>query len=105
MKVTWRELRDFVRIEMVAGPPETLALPGWDPEEVSSDHSFKTCAILLKLVVLFLLKQYMLYLMQFSLCWKTDPKFVRDEMNERKDCDTCDRFSIGTCIEYLSYLM
>lgn len=43
MKVTWRELRDFVRIEMVAGPPETLTLPGWDPEEVSSDHSLKTC--------------------------------------------------------------
>lgn len=43
MKVTWRELRDFVRIEMVAGPPETLTLPGWDPEEVSSDHSFKMC--------------------------------------------------------------
>ena len=35
MKVTWRELRDFVRIEMVAGPPETLSLPGWDCEEVS----------------------------------------------------------------------
>lgn len=33
VKVTWRELRDFVRIEMVAGPPETLTLPGWDPEE------------------------------------------------------------------------
>lgn len=43
MKVTWRELRDFVRIEMVAGPPETLTLPGWDPEEVSSDNSLKTC--------------------------------------------------------------
>lgn len=78
MKVTWRELRDFVRIEMVAGPPETLTLPGWDPEEVSSDHSLKTCAILLKLV-LFLLKLCMPCLkMEFLLCWKTDPKIVRD---------------------------
>ncbi|XP_062594603.1 structural maintenance of chromosomes flexible hinge domain-containing protein 1-like [Saccostrea cucullata] len=33
LKVTWRDLRDFVRIEMVAGPPEALSLPGWDCEE------------------------------------------------------------------------
>ncbi|XP_055997294.1 structural maintenance of chromosomes flexible hinge domain-containing protein 1-like isoform X2 [Ostrea edulis] len=33
LNVTWRDLRDFVRIEMIAGPPETLSLPGWDCEE------------------------------------------------------------------------
>lgn len=39
----WRELRDFVRIEMVVGFFEIFILFGWDFEEVSFDYSFKTC--------------------------------------------------------------
>lgn len=84
---------------MVAGPPETLTLPGWDPEEVSSDHSFKTCAILLKLVVLFLLKLYMFYAIFAML--ENRPKVCQiDEMYKRKHCDKCDRLFIQFGIEY-----
>ncbi|KAK3088610.1 hypothetical protein FSP39_021256 [Pinctada imbricata] len=33
LKVTWRELRDFVKIEMLAGPPAQVSLPGWNTDE------------------------------------------------------------------------
>lgn len=34
VKVTWRSLVDCVKLEVTAGSPTTLTLPGWDLTDV-----------------------------------------------------------------------
>ena len=34
LKVKWREFLDFVRLEVIAGPPAKITLPGWDVSQV-----------------------------------------------------------------------
>lgn len=34
VKVQWREHRDFVKIDVAAGPPAKLIAPGWDLNQV-----------------------------------------------------------------------
>lgn len=86
--MTWRELRDFVRIEMVAGPPETLTLPGWDPEEVSSDHSLKLCySAQICFVPFKTIYMYAVLNETFAMLKNRPKDCQRDEMYERKHCD------------------
>ncbi|KAJ8322368.1 hypothetical protein KUTeg_000839 [Tegillarca granosa] len=39
VQISWNDLRDFVKIEMIAGPPSKLSLPGWDLEETVSVYN------------------------------------------------------------------
>jgi len=36
--VKFREMTDYVRVDIVAGPPAKLILPGWDVERVRFGH-------------------------------------------------------------------
>ena len=36
VKVQWREHRDFVKIELIAGPPAKLVAPDWDLNQVGA---------------------------------------------------------------------
>ncbi|XP_060084908.1 structural maintenance of chromosomes flexible hinge domain-containing protein 1-like [Ylistrum balloti] len=33
LKVAWKDFRDFVKLELTAGPPTKLSLPGWESDE------------------------------------------------------------------------
>jgi len=36
--VKFREMTDYVRVDIVAGPPAKLTLPGWDVDRVCFSH-------------------------------------------------------------------
>lgn len=36
--IKWRDMTDYVRVEIVAGPPAKLILPGWDIAKVGCRH-------------------------------------------------------------------
>ena len=56
LKVVWRDLSDYVRLEVVAGVPTTISLVDWDDDEGVSGATWRRKYVTSKIIVIIFLE-------------------------------------------------